>query len=220
MSYRFCLYKRTYLFNMKKRTGFLLLFLFVSQLLSAQSIISVDLQKNSSLTISGSTNLLSFKLFQNGEKLSRRNLSISTTRSQNKVILSQNQLSLSVKNFSSDNRIALNDFLKLIKSDTYPTLQVQLNYLDIQPNNGKNQLTVGNAIVNITITGITKQYTIPISANHDGELYTVEGEKKMSIRDFGLIPPVKMMGLVKVSEWITINFHMLCKIKTKETASL
>ncbi|NWJ53436.1 MAG: hypothetical protein HXX14_21565 [Bacteroidetes bacterium] len=204
---------------MKQLTVLLLLFFIFTQSVSAQTFFSVDLQKNSSLTINGSTNLLSFKLFQNGEKLSRRNLTISTSRNQNKVFLSQNQLSLAVKNFSSDNRIALNEFLKLLKSDTYPTLQVQLNYLDMQTSTEKVVSTNGNAFVNITITGVTKQFSIPISTIHEGDLYTVDGEKKMSIREFGLVPPVKMMGLVKVSEWITVNFHMICKIRNQDTAS-
>jgi hypothetical protein len=205
---------------MKQLTVLLLLLLFiVTQSLSAQTIVAVDLQKNSSLTINGSTNLLSFKLFQNGEKLSRRNLTISTIRNHNKVLLSQNQLSLAVKNFSSDNRIALNEFLKLLKSDIYPTLQVQLNYLDIQPSSGNVVTSNGNAFVNITITGVTNHFSFPISVAREGEFYTVDGEKKMSIREFGLIPPVKMMGLVRVSEWITVKFHMICKIKDQDTAS-
>jgi hypothetical protein len=204
---------------MKKSIGLTLLILIVSQFLFSQTLVSIDLQKNSSLTIHGSTNLLSFKLIQNGEKLSRKNLTISTIRNQNKIILSQNQLSLAVNNFSSDNRIALNEFLKLLRSDIYPTLQVQLNYLNIQPNTENAQSTNENASVNITITGVTKQYSIPITTIHNGELYTVDGEKKISIRDFGLIPPVKMMGLVKVSEWIKINFHMICKIKTQEMSN-
>jgi hypothetical protein len=219
MSYRFCWYKRKHLYHMKKLTGFLFFFFVISHSLSAQTIVSVDLQKNSSLTINGSTNLLSFKLFQNGDKLSRRNLTVSTSRNQNKVLLSQNQLSLTVKNFSSDNKTALNDFLKLLKSDIYPTLQVQLNYLDIQPAAGNIPATNGNAFVNITITGVTKQFSIPISTIREGDFYTVDGEKRMSIREFGLTPPVKMMGLVKVSEWITVDFHMICKIRNLETAS-
>ncbi len=181
---------------------------------TAQNLFSAELQKNSSLTISGSTNLLSFKLFQNGEKLSRNKISIATTQTQNKIFLSQNRLSVAVNNFASNNIMALKDFLKLLKSDTYPTLQVQINYLNLQPITEKGQSYNGNALVSITITGITKQYSIPISFNSNGDSYIVDGKKKMSIRDFGLSPQNKMMGLIKVSEWIDIDFHMICKITT------
>lgn len=199
---------------MKKIIGLLVLCFIISESVTAQNLFSAELQKNSSLTISGSTNLLSFKLFQNGEKLSRNKLSIAITQTQSKIFLGQNQLSVVVKNFASNNKMALNDFLKLLKSDTFPTLQVQINYVDLQPITEKGQSYNGNALVSITITGITKQYSIPISLNGNGDLYVVDGKKKMSIRDFGLSPQNKMMGLIKVSEWIDIDFHMICKITT------
>jgi len=199
---------------MKRFIGFIMLSFIISQSISAQSLVTAELQKNSSLTIVGSTNLLSFKLSQSGEKLSRKRLTIATTQSQNNLFLSQNQLSVVVKNFTSNNVIALNEFLKLIKSDAYPTLKFQINYLDTTPISEKGISYNGTALVSITITGITKQYSFPISFNSNGDLYAVNGKKKMSIRDFGLTPKSKMMGLVKVSEWIDVDFNMIYKIST------
>jgi hypothetical protein len=71
-------------------------------------------------------------------------------------------------------------------------------------------------MASITITGITKYYSIPISFTNNGDLYTVNGNKKLSIRDFGLTPQNKMMGLIKVSEWIDIDFHMIYKINSEK----
>ena len=121
-------------------------------------------------------------------------------------------MSIAVKDFTSNNKMALRDFLKLIKYKSYPFIQVQLNYIDLKQNADKSKLTKGNAYANITITGITKQYCFPISADSDGENYFLNGRKNISIRDFGLVPPVEMMGLIKVSEWIDLDFHIVCKI--------
>ncbi|HEY6144478.1 MAG TPA: YceI family protein [Flavobacterium sp.] len=198
---------------MKRLIGILvLLSFFFFQSVTAQSLVLADIQKNSSLTINGSTNLLSFKIYQDGDRLSRSKMAVMTTQNQNQIFVSQNQLSVIVKNFASNNAMALKDFLKLIKSDTYPTLQVQLNYIDLQPIYQKGKTYNGKALVNITITGKTKQYSIPISFNSNGEVYTVNGSKKLSIRDFDLTPETKMMGMIKVSEWIDIDFHIICKI--------
>ena len=206
---------------MKRLPGIILLILIASQSLSSQTIVSFDLQKNSSLTIYGSTNLLSFKLFINGEKLPRQNFTITATQNRNRTILSENLLSIDVKDFTSDNKMALRDFLKLIKSDIYPNLQVQLISLEILPDQkiSKNfqivqsaESAYGIATVSITITGVTKQYSVPITFDREGNLYSVDGNKKISIRDFGLIPPVQIMGLIKVSEWIEIHFHIIGKI--------
>jgi len=128
--------------------------------------------------------------------------------------MSQNQLSVLVKNFTSNNFIALREFFKLVKSDSYPTLQVQINFSEPLLISEKGQNYSGNAIISMTITGVTKQYTIPITLKSNGNLFILEGNKKLNIHDFGLYPKPKMMGLVIISEWIDINFHIVYKIKT------
>ena len=197
---------------------FVLLSFYFFQSVSAQSLVIAEIQKNSSLTINGSTNVLSFKIHQDGDKLSRSKMSVITRQNQNQTFVSQNQLSVIVKNFASTNLMALKDFLKLIKSDAYPTLQVQLNYLDLQPINQKEKTIYnGKALVSITITGKTKQYSIPITfINNGDEVYTVNGSKKLSTKDFDLTPETKMMGMIKVSEWINIDFHIIYKISSSE----
>ena len=204
---------------MRKLFVNIILLFALSQYVAAQSLFSVDLQKNTSLTIHASSNLMSFNFIQNGEKLTRRNIVLESTRNQNKLFLSQNQLSVVLKDFSSPNKIALKDFMKLLKSDAYPTLQVKVNCLDILPKSDKSQSYTGNALVDITITGVTKQYSIPITTNAAGEMQLVDGKKKINIRDFNLNPPVQMMGLIKVSEWIDVDFHMICRIKSENLAN-
>lgn len=198
---------------MKKNIGILFLCFIISQSLSAQTLVSAEIQKNSSLTINGSTNLISFKLHQNAEDLSNGKLKIATAFSQNKIFLSQNLLIVSVKNFTSNNFIALREFFKLVKSDSYPTLQVQMNFPDAPAIAEKAQSYNGNVLINITITGITKQYSIPISLKSNGNQFTIDGNKKLNIHDFGLKAEPKMMGLIKINEWIDIDFHIIYKIK-------
>jgi hypothetical protein len=198
---------------MKKLLYLLAISFIISLSATAQTFVSAEIQKNSSLTINGSTNIIPFKIYQNGEKLSRSKISVITTQNQNKIFVSQNQLSVIVKNFASNNSMALKDFLKMLQSDHYPTLQVQLNYLDIQPISDKGTYN-GQAMVNITITGTTKSYSIPITFVSNGNIYTVDGSRKLSIRDFGLTPESKMMRMIKVSEWIDVDFHIVCKIAT------
>jgi hypothetical protein len=185
-------------------------------LLHSQTTVKVDLLKNSWLAINGTTNIVGFKLLHNGEKLFGKSITMTASQNQNKIYLSQNQLAIQVSNFSSDNIMALRDFKKLIKSDSYPTIKVQLNYIEALPGNEKDAYSKGNASVNITITGVTHQYIIPVSSNKQSEYISVAGGKKIDIRDFGLQPPVEMMGLIKVNEWISIDFRMVCKLTLKD----
>ncbi len=63
----------------------------------------------------------------------------------------------------------------------------------------------------ITLTGETRSYDIPFKAFKNGSEISGEGVIKLTIKDFGLTPPVAMLGLVKISEWIEIriNFALL-----------
>ena len=178
----------------------------------AQSTFFVDIQKNSSITINGTTNLVSFKLSQSGEKLTKRNFTINATQNQNKIVLSQNVQMISVRDFNSTNKLALRDFLKLVKADIYPTFHVKVNYFEIDPKIINRDISKANVSIDITITGKTKQYSIPITSNREGDSFILKGTEKLNIRDFGLSPPVEMMGLIKVNEWISIDFNIVCKI--------
>lgn len=201
---------------MKKIISLLILTFIIQQSIVAQQLVFADLQKNSSITISGTTNIISFKLHQNGEMLCKNKLSFTTAKSKNNILLKQNQLIVEVKNFDSNNKMALKDFLKLLKVEDYPSLQVQINYLDTQPILGKGQNFNGTASISITITGVKKQYCIPIYLSHEGENYAINGKQKLNIRDFGLVPMTKMMGMIKVNEWIDIDFCMVCKLANLE----
>lgn len=197
---------------MKKLVCCLLLIILFLGNLSSQTTVKVDFMRNSWLAINGTSNILSFKLTHNGEKLLGKTITTNVIQKHNKIFLSENKLSIEVKNFKSDNRMALRDFLKLIKSESYPTLDAQLNYIETIPGIEKEKYSKGNAFLNITITGVTKSYNFPVSSSQNGEYISVDGTKKISIRDFGLEPPVEMLGLIKVSEWISIDFHMVCKL--------
>jgi hypothetical protein len=203
---------------MKKLLVIILFFVFAhNQSIMAQASFWVDIQKNSSITINGTTNLLSFKLSQSGENLLKRSFIINATQIQNKIVLSQNEQIISVRDFRSSNKMALRDFLKLVKADSYPTFAIKLNYFEIEPKGINKDLSKANASIDLTITGKTRQYTIPVTSSHEGELYVLKGTEKISIRDFGLKPPVEMMGLIQVNEWINIDFKIICKINANKT---
>jgi hypothetical protein len=198
---------------MKKPVIVLLFLIFAIISIIAQTTFCViDIQKNSTIKINGTTNLLSFELTQKGDKLSKRNFIINATQNQNKIFLNENEHSVNVKDFNSSNKMALRDFLKLVKADSYPTIGIKLNYVEVDQKLSNKNISKANVSVDITITGKTKQYSFPVTSNHDSDSYTLKGTEKLNIRDFGLEPPVEMMGLIRVNEWIKIEFNIICKI--------
>ncbi len=198
--------------KMKRLFAVIFFVLAVFTISGAQTQARLELDNSSSLTIFGSTNISKFKLVLPGDKFPGKSFSFTYQQNQNKISLCQNRLALEVNNFTSNNRIALNGFLKLIKSKTYPVLDIQLNNLEIiSPVPGSNSIN-GKAFLNVTITGVTKQYQIPFSSRLENGMQYADGKMRISIRDFGLIPPVEMMGMVKTSEWIEINLHIVARI--------
>lgn len=196
----------------------LVIFLFVflaSNPFFAQTTFNIEIKKSSSITINGTTNLLSFRLSQDGEKLKKRNFVITANQNKDKIILSQNENSIIVKDFTSNNKMAKRDFLKLVKADIFPTINFQLNYFEIDKNFNKPDLSHANVSINLIITGKSTNYDILVKSKHEGDIYTLDGSKKINIRDFGLTPPVEMLGLIHVNEWIEINFHIICIISSK-----
>jgi len=197
---------------MKRLLAVLFFVLAVFTISGAQTQARLELDNSSSLTIFGSTNISKFKLVLPGDKFPGKSFSFTYQQNQNKISLCQNRLALEVNNFTSNNRIALNGFLKLIKSKTYPVLDIQLNNMEIfSPVPGSNSIN-GKAFLNITITGVTKLYQIPFSSISENGMRYADGKMRISIRDFGLIPPVEMMGMVKTSEWIEISLHIVARI--------
>ena len=63
------------------------------------------------------------------------------------------------------------------------------------------------ATVEITICKISKTYKIPVSVDHEKGLY-VSGLMPININDFNLKAPKKMLGMIKVSPRIQIEFSL------------
>ncbi|MBK5195457.1 MAG: YceI family protein [Proteiniphilum sp.] len=179
--------------------------------------LAVDVKEKSVLSIYGSSNIVDFKLYQPGARFIREKLYITASRQDNKLYLSENRLEIPVKDFTSTNKMALRDFYKLMKSDDYPVLEIELDHIQLsEPASG----TAGNAVIDVTIADITRKYTFPVTANKKGNSFTFDLQKEISIRDFQLKPPVHMLGMLKVDEWITINLYMVCDILPEDLADL
>ncbi|PKO98746.1 MAG: hypothetical protein CVU13_08470 [Bacteroidetes bacterium HGW-Bacteroidetes-8] len=208
-------------FIMLKSLQLLVLITLAGNLFS-QTPTSLVINKESSLVINGSTNISKFKLTLEGEDFPGPKFIFNTNIGNNKITLSQNKISLSVNKFHSGNILALNGFLKLIKAKEFPFLDIVLNDINIIDKNSNIRVSSintsadvqGIASVEITLTGVSRNYSIPFKAAKKGEELIGEGDIRLTIKDFGLTPPVEMMGLVKISEWIDISIKLNSSISS------
>lgn len=197
---------------MKRFLSIWLALLLASGIVSAQHEsfdLAVNVKEKSVLTINGTSNVVDFKFYQPGDRFISKKLYITASRLNNKLYLSETRLEIPVKDFNSSNKMALRDFNKLVMSDEYPTLQIQLNYIELPAQASR---AASNAVIDVTIADVTRTYTFPVTANKKGNSFTFDVKKAIDIRDFNLTPPVHMMGMLKVDEWITINLYIECDI--------
>lgn len=186
----------------------------------AQQRYNVEFADNSILTILGSTNVIPFKLTQKIVTFTgkRRTFTINTIG--NKIRLTENKIDIPVSMFESDNKMALRDFKKLINEEKHPDIALTFNQISAYSTNKGSKKISATAFIDLNITGQTKSYQIPFETQLNDKNMHLTGKKRISIRDFGLEPPVTMLGLIKVSEWIEIEVSTDCIVnKIVDTAS-
>lgn len=65
------------------------------------------------------------------------------------------------------------------------------------------------ANVNITITNVTKTFSVPAKAKIIGpDRFLLKGESALQMSSFGITPPEAMFGMIKVNDWISIHFDL------------
>ena len=102
-----------------------------------------------------------------------------------------------------------NDLQKTLKVNECPVMRISL--LSIGNFSGTMKNTKGT--VAITLAGITRtmevDYTVQPVDNANIRLY---GKRQVLFADFGLTPPRKLAGLVKVEEQIDVNFLLALRL--------
>ncbi len=59
----------------------------------------------------------------------------------------------------------------------------------------------------LTLHGLTKEITFPVSVTHEGALYAIDGDATLDTRTFGL-PIIRKFMLLKVDPLVHVRFHL------------
>lgn len=164
----------------------------------------IFIHPSSDVTVYGSTNVNNFK-FRYTENITI-DKPVRVKHSQGTLRLSGGIIDLKVKAFDSGNGMMNKDFRKMLQEEDNPFIQVELAALIPQwlPNSAWRE---GKAEINVTINQVTKKYVVRCKVENPESLL-IFGKQKISLTDYGLTPPVRMMGMVKVSEWVDLDFSL------------
>lgn len=155
----------------------------------------------SQLLISGDTNISEFDCNFDSEMLPT-NCAVTYSETENGITFKNAVLLLNNKGFDCGNRQINKDFHALLQTEEYPSLELELKKIKMKYANS------AEAVVDITIAGTTKTYQLPVKLLANPAT-GFEGKLQLDINDFGLEPPKKVFGLIKVKEAIEISFNLI-----------
>jgi len=165
------------------------------------------IERNSSLSIQGRSNVNSFQCDVK-EYLRADTISLYKEEQQQQFAI-KGGLTIIVNEFDCHQRYMTGDLRKTLKAQKYPQLKIDLLSIG-------NFTTAGNKNVKgtmaISLAGITRKMEVDYSVATDknGNL-NLNGRRKVLFSDFGLTPPSKLAGLIKVEEEINVEFQLILR---------
>lgn len=164
---------------------------------------SVLITHKSELDIIGTSNVSDFKCRYKIQNLSTP-IRIHYEKANDVIKFDKSMLVLENSGFDCGGKGINRDFHGLLQSDIYPKIILRLKEIKLNPN--KEHLA--DALVEIEIAGIKKSYHMETEFHNEKD-WLISGKLKLNIRDFELIAPKKMFGLIQVSDEIEIIFKLV-----------
>ena len=162
---------------------------------------------NSQLTIYGSTNINNF-VCKIDCYTGSDTLQFVKNYKSCEIQFSRNCMTIPIRSFDCGAKQISKDFWKTLKSETFP--QLKINFRSLQNLPVKNNKYV-NGIVDITLAGVTAQYTIRYYVSRDKNVILLNGIQSVNFSDFKLEAPEKLKGLIKVNESLKVEFNLVLK---------
>jgi hypothetical protein len=164
----------------------------------------VVLDDTSIIRIAGKTNINSFSCEHNN-KLNVDTLHVQSNSVGSYFELRDSEISVPVAGFECGLSQMTREMMDLLEEESYPDLK--LNVLSLKRDDNKVE-----AFTLITIAGNGVVYKVCSTLKGRQNWTSCKGTLDLNIRDFGLEPPTKFLGAVRVKEMITIEFDLKLKI--------
>lgn len=176
---------------------------------SAQSY-DVNIVGPALIKIHGSSNINKFMLSYTRDIVRQRKLTLAKVESNRQTISGSNKIALEVGAFTSSHKMITSDFYKMLQKDKYPFINIEISRLIINPS---NPLTP-NVMAVITLAGSKRIEILPVvivkKPNNQIQLSSLH---KLSLKNYNLSPPKKLMGMVSVSDEVFIEITLIAQYR-------
>jgi hypothetical protein len=137
------------------------------------------------------------------------------TRDDEKTAFSNMKIIIPTNLINCNNILMNKDLRLMLKSSEYPEIRVDM--ADFFIRNTRYNMVRADAL--ITMVNIGKQYSIPITSIVQNDHLFLQGSLQIQLSDFGISPPTRLLGLVKVGNSIDIQFGLTYSLPALQRAS-
>ena len=117
----------------------------------------------------------------------------------------QRKIRIPVEEFTGPDKRMTKDFYEMVDAGEYPFINIFLESKNKANFDEETGLT--NFRAKISIAGTTRKYLVPCEVvSFKNSKYIVKGHLQVNLTDFGIEPPTKVFGMVKVNNQVFINF--------------
>lgn len=162
----------------------------------------VRVAPESEVLISGTTNVNEFTCKYNLEELELP-IRLAYDDKAEQIQFSNAQLKLANDCFDCGGKAINKDFRDLLQTEKHPQVELRLLYVD-PPKPENQQIGVG---MEIKIAGVTRNYETQLYCEQQGNI-CVDGTIALKLTDFGLEPPRKALGIIKVHDEIKVRIAL------------
>ena len=173
-------------------------------------IYDFDISNSSEVIIAGTTNVNDFTCrYEGAYKKSKKRV----TGELNDLTLKVNDasFSLEVYRFRCNNSLMTHEFRETLKAEEFPEIRMQIMKLTFPDKESLKRVDARiKSHIEITCAGQSKVFVVPTSRSFsgDGKVH-FQGDFNLKIEDFGIIPPSRAFGLVKVNSLLNINYKLI-----------
>ncbi len=126
----------------------------------------------------------------------------------NMQVSMQGTVTVAVKAFDCVHRMLEQDLRKTLKESEFPEFTIQFLELERMPDLDSEVDFLSGKVL-IDIAGKQKQFYLRYSFNKTPNGYLLKGSRAFNFADFGLAPPKKAAGLIRVNDHFDVGFTMI-----------
>jgi hypothetical protein len=150
------------------------------------------------ISIYGSSNVNQFQLINYNLRIVRHSGDVVDKKRYQRIEVPVNE-------FKGDNSRMLKDFLEMINASEHPLINLAIEPRDL--GRCMREKGVHNFNTTITIAAVSNSYIVPCKLDScENSGYVLRGKLNVKLTDFGIDPPHKFFGIVKVNDDILIDY--------------